>query len=364
MIKKPNSLTLMEKIDEAVDNIKEIKSNVSNIKKQMETKVAILNTYFDVANATVESLTSNIKEKTREEDTIIFGLDLANNKKMMVGSYSAFGQTIHPRFTVMPDQMFNFISQDGPLFKDNAEVSFTINGEKNYKYEYCNILKEESDDSKLDVFLPFETNVFTLSIETKPSNLIGNSACNMIEIAPYLPGTFDIDEIRIWTIEQYMAQDLLVPDETITKPFLNVCAERIMLKQTYQIYKIEFDITLHMPSNVKNYFGLRHIYFYNAKMDKENSYVIMKIKKNGYIRSIGNNLTIKTPNETKNMLVEQYRYKSDTPATEFFMVYENDTLQGQIDPSVVVARNISEFYAKIPIFESINTFKIGDITLR
>ena len=364
MIKQMNSKELMDEIDRTVDAVDKIRYDLLEMERQIETKLAIINIYENVANTMLASLQDNIIETGRNDATIIFGLDLDNTEKVLSGSYSYYGQTIHPKFVRLPDQVCNFITGDNmPLFKDNATVSFINDGTEDYQYEYCNILRDEADPAKQDVFKQFDNNMFTLAVQMLPSKLVGNSQCNMIEIDPYLPGTFDIRQIRIWTMQQYLSQDMTVPDYTSNVEYLNVGPQRIILDTTYQLYRIEFDIELHMPAGIGNYFGLRHLYFYHAAMDRENSYIILRFKKDRYITSPGNSMTIQEVDRTITRQLEEYRWKDETPCPEYYMIYENNTLQSPLSPNSNIARNITEFYVRFPVFNAIRSVSANDIDM-
>ena len=360
MRKKDNSLILTQKIDDVVQGVQDIKDEIATIKKQMETKLSILNTYYATTLSVLNDI-GNIEDKTREKDSVVFAID---QDKIVDGYYSSYGQTIHPKLAGLSDQVFNFLTSTGPLFKDNASVTFyyeeetvqdgesTTEDVSDYRYEYCNMLKHETDPTKKDVFKYFPTNHICMAVEIQPANLVGNTSCNMIEICPYLPGTFSIDEIRIWTIDQYFSQQLDSLDANIVtvRSLPNVGQERILLDTTYQIYRIEFDITLQQLENGYP-FGLRHLYFYNAKMDTANSYVTVEISKNGYITSLGQSVTIRKPDGTST-----YRngaYTKNDNEIEYYAAFENNTLQGRLQPDTIIARNLTKFYAKIPLFEPI-----------
>ena len=376
MIQKPNSLTLMNQIDEAVQDIKDIKNDITAVKEQIETKLGILNTYYKAATNMLSSLESQIKEKAREQDTVVFAID--QNKIVSNERYGIYGQTIHPYIIGLPDQVFNFMTSSGALFKDNVSVTFSyekttvINGESSvetvsdHKDQYSDMLRHETDSSKKDVFFCFPVPNITMTVEIKPGNLIGNTNCNMIEICPYLPGTFTINKIRIWTIDQYLSKQLDDIDATdlpnMSGNYPLIGSERIMLPDTYQIYRVEFDIMLHYMD--EGYpFGLRHLYFYDAKADRADSYVIVKIDKDDYINSLGSSVTLYTP--SGNQVCDVDAYGSGTSQKiEFYAAYENGLLQIPLQAGTSLPRNITSFYAKIPVFESIKAITFNDITTR
>ena len=364
MIQQENSLILMNQIDSVIEDVKNIKQNTALLKKQLETKCAILNTYEAITSSMLSAM-EEIEAKTRKQDTIVFALD---QNKFLGDAFSFYGHTIHPKLAGLSDQMFNFMTSTGPLFKDNVKVTFSYdrtvveNGESStetvtdYKYEYCDLLKFETDDSKKDVFHIFPANVnkIKMTVELNPTNLIGNTECNMIEICPYLPGTFTIDEIRGWTIEQYLSQSLDEDPDLEKGPYENVGPERIYLGGTYQLYRIEFDITIHVAENEGYPFGLRHLYFYNARMDMENSYVICVIKKDQYINTIGESITVAEPDG-------KYPY---TETTEYYAIYENNVLQGKLSTNSPLARNLTTIYAKVPITRPIKAITFNNIQTR
>lgn len=349
MINKQNSLELMEKFNKIVTNEEDIMNKMDTINDVMEKKLSIINAFNQYSADELSLL--KITEKMKSEDLVVFGLDGAKygltSYSIAGGTYGKFGQTIHPIFTKLPDQIFNFMTSSGPLFKDNAIVKFIKDGKEDYSYKYCNILKYENDVSKEDVF-DFETNdTLTLSVQVNTANPVNGTKCNMIELCPYLPGSFDITDMRIWTMDQYHKNDLDTgadwPNSNNKITIKNVGAERIYLNETIDIYKIEFDIKINYAKDGYP-FGFRHIYFYDADMDIKNSYVVVEVNRNDYINSINEDVEIITPYAAR-------KSKLETEGIEFYMFYENNTLQNKIEGSI--SRNLNTVYAKIPVNESL-----------
>jgi len=358
----------MDMMDQAIEDIEDIKEDLSDIEEQVFKKIAILDTCYDYATSVLSNI--ELQETARTKDTVWFGMD--EGTKVIDGEgYARYGQTAHAEWVAQPTQVFNFITGTGPVFKDNAAVSFIYEDHNetvtDYKYEYCNILKDEADDSKQDVFRDdFPQPEITLSIEVRPSNLVGNSSCNMIEICPYLPGTFTIEAIRIWTINQYLSNDMNVPDYSPNDIYYeNVGAQRIMLDDTYQIYKIEFDITIDQIGDGFP-FGLKHLYFYNADMDLANDYAVVRIDKENYIKSVGNTVTVTTPEGTETVQLKEYCSPEDPDNyIRYFMIYENGLLQNEIriqnNVTESIARNITTIYATVPLHQPIKAITFNDI---
>lgn len=350
MINKPNSLELMDKFNNVLEDVESIKTSIDDIKNKMETKLSII----DACNNYNSSLANNIllsETSTKSKDKIIFNY---NTDKIVGGDYDIFGQTIHAAFVKLPENVFNFLTETGPIFKDNATVEFYTDSEnKDIKYDYNNILKHESDITKEDVFKIFDSDRITMAIQINVGNMVSGTDFNMIELCPYLPGSFNIEEIRLFTIDQYLSQDLVLPNKRING--INDCgAIRIALDSKYQLYRIEFDIKINYQFNGYP-FGFRHIYFLNTDADTENDVIIIEVDKNDYIESVGQDITVIKPSGEVNTTANAYGIK-------YYLFYENGTLQTPLNNPI--ARNVTKFYAEIPLKEPIIGIEFKDILVR
>lgn len=368
MIQKSNSSQLMQEFKQLQDDMSSIKTDLAEMEEEINTKLQIINMYNQIA----QNSAMQIQHGSRKKDSIYFALDADN--VIVGGAYDIYGQTIHSPFKAIPEQMFNFITEDGPLYKDCASVYFLTsntewNQENSYQYRYCDILKHEADLSKKDVYHTFSDSDITLRVRLNHTNFYGNTECNMIEFCPYFPGTFDIQEIDIFSVTQYLAEgkemdivdvdngSISLPGED-NKPFMqNVGACRIMLPNTYQIYQIDFTIRIHKCGSTYP-FGLRHLYFYNAKVDKKNDYIIVKINQENYIESVGDMVSIGSPT------TEWTNKQAAIFGIEYYMTYDNGLLQNKLETSEQLSRNIRTIYAKIPLFDCITHIDFEDITLR
>ena len=349
MIQKPNSLELMEKFNNVLNDVDLIKNQMDDIKTKMETKLSII----DACNNYNSSLANNVllAENNNTKNKIIFNY---NTDKIMGGDYDIFGQTIHAAFVKLPENVFNFLTETGPIFKDNATVEFYTDLEnKDIKYEYNNILKHESDITKEDVFKVLDSDRITMAVQINVGNMVSGTNFNMIEIAPYLPGSFNIEEIRLFTIDQYLSQDLTLPAKRIDG--IKDCgAIRIALDNKYQLYRIEFDFKINYQFNGYP-FGLRHLYFLNTDADTENDSIVIEIEKNNYIESVGQDITIIKPSGESDTTADAYGIK-------YYLFYENGTLQTPLTNPI--ARNVTKFYAEIPLKEPIIGIEFKDILVR
>ncbi len=350
MIPKNNSLELMDKFSSAVNKIEEFNKSLNDIKKEIESKISVINTCTLYSS----SLAENLKLGGTEQDTntIIFGL---TPNKIVGGNYDSYGQTYHSKYIKMPTNIFNFITETGPLYKDNAFIEFySDENNKDYKYEYCNILKHDADKTKKDVFKIFETNTFTFAVEVNIGNIIGGTKFDTIEFCPYLPGSFNINAIRIYTTSQYISQDMLLPEKEYNNTINRVGCIRLSLGEKIDLYRIEFDIEINYKDNGYP-FGLRHLYFLDTDSDVESDFVIVEINTNKYIDSIGQNCKIISSKEVIETSIDKY-------GIEYYLFYDNGILKTPV--SNPIARNITKFYAKIPLREPIIGIKFEDIVLR
>jgi len=352
-IEKIQSLDMMEKFYKALDDIDNLNTDFDTIKKKIDNKLQIINS----CNAYAINSAENIKLSDPETsaDRIIFNY---HTNKIVDGNYNLYGQTLHSAFVKMPTNVFNFLTETGPIYKDNAIVQFFQKNNEDdvdYKYEYSNILKYESDSTKEDVFHVFDSDSITLAVQVNIGNLIGGTRFNMIELCPYLAGSFDIKEIRIFTVDQYLTQNMDIADKVITDTVKSVGAMRIALDKKYDLYRIEFDIKINYQLNGYP-FGLRHLYFYETDSDTENDYVIIEVEKGDYIESVGDDIKILTPFNTLDTTASQY-------GIEYYLIYnENGTLQ--VPLTNPIARNVTKFYAKIPLKQPLIGIEFKNIKIR
>ena len=369
---KPNSLEIMEQFYKAQADIKDMDSEIERVKNKMNTKLAILN-HINAYTASLENSILKAGDKT-SSNRIIFA---HNTKNIVGGRFDAYGQTVHAKYVQMPINIFNVLTESGPLFKDNVKVSIYPSDDgseywakpaSSYKDSYKNILKHESDKSKEDVFEIFTEDRITIEIQLNTGSLIGMSAFDTIEICPYLPGSFDIEEIRLYTMQQYLEQNLISPtyfngrelDYGSVLPFAQDVGNcRISLGETNQLYSIEIDIHLNYTDGTGFPFGLKHLYFLRTAADTSSDYIIVEVEADDYIESIGKGIKLYTANGDIDDT-----YTSATYGIKYYMFYSSGVLNTEIIPDTTIARNIKTFYAKIPLKQPLIGIEFSDVTLR
>ena len=369
---KPNTLQLMEKFNKIVTDVDNLNAAMESAKQAVNKKLAIINTINDYTTSIEKSIAA-AQDKSNNY-RVIFG---HNTDKIKGGNYEIYGQTVHAKYVQIPNQVFNILTETGPLFKGNVKVEIYDSDdgsdtwaipETAYKHEYKNILKHESDTTKDDVFNIYTKNRITLRITVNPGALLGNTEFDTLEICPYLPGSFDIDVIRLYTIQQYLEQDTILPETFygaergygVTDPFIQDTGNiRVQLDKSYQLYRIEFDIIINYNDGHGYPFGLKHLYFYDTAADTSSNYIITEIDCDDYIESIGEEVALYTANGSIDT-----SYTASSYGIEYYLFYADGVLDNQVEPNTVIARNVKTFYAKIPLKKPLIGIEFKEVALR
>lgn len=369
---KPNTLQIMDKFNKALDDIDKLNMDMESVKEKMNKKLAIINTINNYTAAVEKNITASQDKSKNERIIFCHSLD-----KIKGGNYEVYGQTIHAKYIQLPTHVFNILTETGPLFKDNVKVEIfeSDDGSENwsvpetaYRHSYNDILKHEADRTKEDVFDIYAKNRITLRITVKPGTLIGNTRFDTMELCPYLPGSFDIDVIRLYTMQDYLAQDMTLP--TIfygkdlgngnTEPFIQDAGNiRVQMDKSYQLYSIELDIIVNYADEGGYPFGLRHLYFYNTAADTSSDYIIVEVDCDGYIESIGEDIALYTANG----FIDD-SYTASSYGIEYYLFYGSGVLDNQVAPNSSIARNAKTFYAKIPLKQPLLGIEFRDVALR
>ena len=369
---RPNSLELMEKFYKAEQNIKDMNTELERIKNKMSTKLTIINT-INAYTASLENSILNSSDKS-SKTRILFA---HNTDKIKGGRFDTYGQTVHAKYIQMPVNIFNVLTEAGAIFKDNVKVSIypSDDGSEDwakpksaYKDAYKSILKHESCKDKEDVFEVFTEDRITIEIQLNTGSLIGMSAFDTIEICPYLPGSFDIEEIRLYTMQQYLEQNLISPiyyngselEDGRVLPFAEDVGNcRISMGESNQLYSIEIDIHINYTDGTGYPFGLRHLYFLRTAADTSSDYIIVEIEADDYIESIGKEIKLYTASGDIDDT-----YTSESYGIKYYMFYSNGVLDTEIIPDTTITRNIKTFYAKVPLKKPLIGIEFCDIILR
>lgn len=342
MIEKMSSNELNKILEKANEQILETEARIEEIKDDIETKLRVV-TY---ENKYVQSVMEKIRLGGYSKANFI---PLARAKSSRV---SEFGSTIHAKQIREAINVFNIStsSMNKVYFREDVKVS--VNDVESEAY--TSMLKH--DTIKKNIFFnEYENDVVTLKIElSELSMILGPTRFNVIEIDPFLSGSFDISDIRVYEFTSIGGVSENSPPKSLGE-FKNVGPQRIVIPEKLSFYKIEIDIKIKFETWKNGSrifpFGIRHLYFYDMDLDPA-SYVIAEIKSDEHISYIKNEIKVKNVSKEiestiKEMNIELYldmdktTFKLSTPIEE-----------STSDNIKEISRNVKVIYAKIPITTS------------
>lgn len=336
MIPKMNSKELSEVLGESQESITKIESDMNLVKHDLANKLEVIKNEQEYSMQELLNLSELLNGATSKDlkNRIVYA-----RQSSLAGSYDMYGSTVHPKFVRDPNNIFNFVTSMGPVYKNNANVR--INDVASDKHN--SMLMHDSITGKGIAFGEYTTANIKVEVEVNVGDMLGDTTFNMIEIAPFLPGSFTINSIDVYKVQSYLTQSTL-PDYSILLPINKVGACRIMMDQKYSLYKFVMNITINYKNrNGKYPFGLRHLYFYNAEFDP-NSHVIAKIDKSKFIDWVSEDITVRDQSGV-------FASTCVAQGVKLFMSYDNNLLQYEIATSKglnenIIARNTKELYVK------------------
>lgn len=354
MIPKMNSKELSEVLSTSQASISKIESDMNLVKRDLADKLEVIKNEQEYAMQELLNMNELLNGGTSKDlkNRIVYG-----RQASLAGICDSYGSTVHPKFVREPNNIFNFVTSMGPVFKNNANVR--INDVISEKHRA--ILMHDSIKGKGVAFDEYSTANIKVEIEVNVGDMLGYTTFNMIEIAPYLPGSFTINSIDVYKVQSYLMQATL-PDYSILTPINKVGSCRIMMDQKYSLYKFVMNITVNYKNrNGKYPFGLRHLYFYNAEFDP-NSHVIAKIEKSQLIDWVSEDIIIR----------DQLGLRASTCTSQgvkLFMAYEGNLLQYEIATSKglaenIIARNTKELYVKKLLSNCVMSLEFNTISSR
>lgn len=330
--------------------------------KKLEIMNAVLE-YSNYLNNQMSRYIDSLKDGNRINETIFDGetvlkkniynankiLFADTNKVLEANSnYEKYGNCIHPKIVGNLDNLLNFNSAAGYIFKNSATVS--INEE--VKEEYIDVLKHDTILNKMPTFYQYSSDTVTLTIEFPDNPIVGSATCNAIEISPFLAGASILKNITIITTPgTQLSNKAIVID--YDQPLEDT---RILFDNTYSIKTMVLNFKLTFVNNLGMYpFGLRHIYLYNANFDTKNSNIVIKNEYKNLIKYINDNIVIS--DQTADEVGNRYS-KHNTTCSEMdiklYSYLSNGNLLYPIETHTrdivnQISRNTKVFYADIPV---------------
>lgn len=332
-IAKMSSSELNKIFENTKIDIKTIENNIDQMKSDMQNKLFVLRHEHEFIAKQLSDFQSG--GMFPDQDMHILS-------KSALGQFQKFGAVVHPNFIKPPINVFNIKTTNGYYFR--SDVSMAINNI--VKTSYTASLMQDSLLSKEICFEEYDTDTLILDVYINEENILGPTKCNMIEIDPFLPGSFDITKIEISTYDKNQK-----PKTITINSLKDVGKSRFLLNEKIEFYKISFHVKLKHSTIVEGQykypFGLKHIYFYNADF-KTDSFGIVTIKADTPISIIKDIIRIKTPfgieeSTIKAKNIEIFAEKNSDGELEVPVYESTPTIRNEI------IRETTELYAKIPI---------------
>lgn len=348
MIKKMSSKELMEVLENAEGKIDSLQKNVNSMKLELDRQLGVFGDAMEYASSAIGRFNERLSVG-EEGDSSTYIL----SEQELEGRFSKYGITVTPYIAATPVNVFNFVVATGPVYKDNTNVF--INSA--ISPVFANMLQHDACKGKETAFDEFSDNEFTLKVTTNPNEVLSSTSFNTIELLPFIPGSFDITSIRIYTMHDYRTKSD-VPSYTLNG-IESVGAERIILPQNVDLYSCEMDIKVNFENSAGKYpFGLRHLYFLNSNINMD-SYAIFKIERNNYIDWVGDDIVVHDQDGIRSTTCTE-------EGIELYAFYEDGELNSEILPSKgmnqnTLARNIQSFYVKVPLKKSIISLRFKSI---
>lgn len=334
MIKKPSTSKVMDVFENAVNESEKLETALESTKEALQKKLDLMDIQYEYA---LHSLV-NLNSRPAAADGKII---LCETEKY--GRFDSFGMTVHPKLSKEPRNLFNYLTTRGYLFKDN--VTTKINTEENTHLKES--LKHDSLESKTDYIDKFDTDVLDISIEPDLKTPLGSLKCNMLEFQPFLPGSFNIEYINI-----YSRDNLIYPAHVLSGGITNVGAQRIILSEKVDIGKVEFRVKLlYKDSEGKYPFGMKHLYFQEANF-VNGSYVVVRADSKQDIDYIYDKLAMKTQDGSS---------KSESSkdwGIRYYTAFDGENLSHEVETSTatspsIISMNTKAVYLYIPLSTSI-----------
>lgn len=338
MIHKLNSRQIMERLASSQTALEDLETQISIMDSEMMHELAIVGNVQEYALEQLACLRGQGGASCDAQNRIVFA-----KADILDGLFERYGMTIHPAFIKEPTNVFNFGTAGGWIFKNNATVFINDAAKEGYKF----MLMHDSLSEKRAAFEEFDEPNLTLKVEVNPDDLLGSTDFNIIELLPCIPGSFDITDIRVYTMQDYHRANTSVPTVQLANTIGSCGASRIMIGETRTFYKCEIDIQLNFQNARGKYpFGVRHLYFLKGNYDPD-SYVLVHMKHDKFIEWVSEDVVLRDQNGV-------YESTCTDEKIKLFMSYVANTPAIEIATSVSegenpIPRNIKEIFVRIPV---------------
>lgn len=340
----------MDTMQEAQDSIAQIDKDISFMKSSLAKRLELIQNLQEF-NAMQANLLKETGEHSASNGCTKFVLAKSD---AVNGIYDTYGLTVHPKFTREPINIFNIDSQAGYIYKNNAGV-YVDNVQRQ---DLEDMLVHDSIAEKGVAFTTFDKPNITLEVKLDDKNEFGSTDFNIIELLPYIPGSFTVNAISVYTLQSHRSGKVM-PDFYIVKELKDFSAGRIMIDTTRSLYRCVFSITLNYKNSDGKYpFGMKHLYFLKGDYNKK-SCIVFKANHRQYISTIGESIRVTDQNGEYDSTCAEEGIKLYMDYDGFEPRYEIATSQGLIENPLT--KNIKEFYVSMPVDRSITAIEFKDI---
>lgn len=348
------SKQLMSVLDDAQNRISSLENAAAILKLNLDSRLSVIRNIQEYEDKQVKELL----------DIMNNGINSEQNKKIVCGRtdivqgvYEKFGSTIHPQFLKTPTDVFNFKTTSGYSYKDNAAV--TVN--EITKPKYVSMLMHDSINGQDPFFEEYDTPVLDISIKVNPGELLGTTAFNLLEIVPFIPGSFDITSLEVCSLQGYYIGDTIA-DSAIPHEIKNVGVSRILIDSTINLYELKLSVRINFRNSNGRYpFGIKHLYFLNASFNPS-SYAVFRIRENKYIDTISEAVTVTDQTGVVESTCKEERIELYVDWVDGIGVDSIVTSKGLTNNPLV--RDTRSFYIYYPIPRSVISIQFDNITLR
>lgn len=300
---------LMDKIQE----MDKIKKDIDDSNLNIEKRIKIIELQNKINYILLE------KVKNSKDNNHILLLDSINDK------YMSTGITVHPEVIGSHNNILNLtVSKNGTYhFREDVEALIE---EEDITY----ILKHDSILDKEVNLIENKNDTIDIMIYKK-SNKLSPFIINSIEIDTYIQDVIDIKEIIFYNKEIEVGK---------IKDIKNIGKSLHPLNKTIQFDKVKITVKSKYKNEDNNHYiyPIKHIYFYNSVYDK-NSYCIYQKELDSPISYIEDKVKIINHKDE----ITQSINESD------ITIYMDPDLSLEIMPDVILAKDITTLYIKVPL---------------
>lgn len=333
MIKTLDSHTLNNILNSANEKLKESQNELYKMKNMVSNRLDILHDETSWQNKCLNEL-----NRTEYPYHV---LKLFNAKH---GVFSTYCFDVLPHFLKDPINVFNIVSTQKTFFREDVELKI---GEQ----DVTDILKADTLKS-IYFYQRFQSPEVVLSLKLKnPSQPLGHTRFNIIEIDGFMSGSFSLKKLILHTGKA---------EPEIYENFFYLGRNRILLPEKKQVYAIDFEFELHYKKEdvLTSYFpfALKHIYLLDVDLSTE-SHIISPVKSDKNIRAIKDECILRANHGVctttlKKMGVECYAYFQDN---QLFFPLPISAPNATYDFPIIT----DTIYLKIPIKQVLSTLELN-----